>query len=96
MEGCACFIVKDMMGLGMASSDKVGVEILIGCNVVCIEFGGKGADQDSVGAVKGHHDVLVAAAGTSMEVTSIISEYVGERDFVQLNHVGAKSRRAWW
>mgnify|MGYP006197778227 CR=1 FL=1 len=52
--------------------------------------------QDDIGhAVVGEHDVLVAAAGMGVEAASIVSEDVGERDFVQLNCICREYWEAW-
>ena len=93
--GLACFIVQDMVGRGMARHYKVGVDLLIGCDAGPIKFGSKGADQDGIGAVQGHHDILVATAGMGVEAASIICEDVGERDFMQLNCICREYWEAW-
>ena len=66
------------------------MEFLIGCNAVCIKFGGKGVDQDGIAAVEGNHDVLVSTAGTGFELSGIFGEAAVDGDFVELNSVGAK------
>ena len=84
------FIVQGMVGRGLAGGDKEGVEFRIGRDAVRVMLGCKGAYEDGIGAVEGHHDVLVAAMGAGMEAASVICEDVGEWDLMYGNRVGSQ------
>ena len=83
------FIVQGMVGRGLAGGDKAGVEFLIGRDAVRVMLGSKGAYKDGIGAVEGHHDVLVTAMGAGVEAASVVSEDVGEWDLVYGDRVGS-------
>ena len=67
------------------------MDFAIGRDAVRVMLGHKGAYKDGIGAVEGHHDVLVTATGAGVEAASVISEDVGEGDFMELDCVSAES-----
>ena len=69
-ESRADLIVHYVCGRGM---------ILIGSNVVCIFFGGKGLDNDDIATLECDHDALVATAGSGVKVPSVIHKKLGDK-----------------
>ena len=73
LEGAACFIVHDVECWLAVCSGKSGENVSVRSNAMGILFGCKRVDQDGIGiGMEGDHDVLVAAAHTWGEASSVI------------------------
>ena len=82
VEECAAsFVIEDVYIRCRVLGHKSAVEVLVCCNAVAIMLRWEGTHEDSVGlAMQGHHYVLVAAACARSKSSSVIGEYVVDRD----------------
>ena len=89
LESGAGFVIHDMERGGLVGCGETRVNVRVGGDAVCIFFGCKRSNEDSVAvAVERDHDVLIATARPRLKSAGVVREEAVDWKLMEFNTVG--------